>query len=103
MGDAQVIEMYSTILSAMGNPRRLAILGLLADEEVSVRDLANQVGISQSALSQHLAKLRAAGLVSTRREGQMIFYSSCQASLVPILSDLSDWLGSTPQPDLASF
>jgi DNA-binding transcriptional ArsR family regulator len=103
MGDAQVIEMYSRVLSAMGNPRRLAILGLLADEEVSVRELANQVGISQSALSQHLAKLRAAGLVSTRREGQMIFYSSCRASLVPLLSNLSVWLGSTSEPGPASL
>jgi DNA-binding transcriptional ArsR family regulator len=102
MDDAQVIEMYSTVLSAMGNPRRLAILALLADDEVNVSRLADHVGISQSALSQHLAKLRAAGLVSTRREGQMVFYSSCHASLVPMLSDLSDWLCSTPQPDLAS-
>jgi DNA-binding transcriptional ArsR family regulator len=102
MGDAQMIQKYSRVLAAMGNPRRLAILSRLARDEVSVGELANQIGISQSALSQHLAKLRAVGLVSTRRDGQTIFYRSCQAPLLPMLSDLSNRLGASPLVDLAS-
>lgn len=61
-------------LKAMANPKRLAILCRLGEGEVCVNDLSEEVGLSQSALSQHLAKLREQGLVSTRREQQTIFY-----------------------------
>jgi DNA-binding transcriptional ArsR family regulator len=52
----------------------LVLCELMATVEMSVNDLAHAVGLSQSALSQHLAKLRAEGLVSTRREAQSIYY-----------------------------
>lgn len=61
-------------LKAMANPKRLAILCRLGEGEVSVNELSLEVELSQSALSQHLAKLREQGLVSTRREQQTIFY-----------------------------
>lgn len=61
-------------LKAMANPKRLAILCRLGEGEVSVNELSIEVDLSQSALSQHLAKLREQGLVSTRREQQTIFY-----------------------------
>lgn len=102
MGNAKMIQTYAAVLAAMGNPRRLAVLALIAGEEVSVRDLADKVGLSQSALSQHLARLRAVGLVSTRREGQTIFYRSSGTPLAPMLSDLSRLLGTAARNDLAS-
>lgn len=68
-------------LTALANPRRLLILDLLTKNELSVGDLAEQVDLSQSALSQHLAKLRAAHLVSTRKEGQSVYYS-CRDGVV---------------------
>ncbi|MNL05580.1 HTH-type transcriptional regulator KmtR [compost metagenome] len=68
-------------LTALANPKRLLVLDLLTKNELSVGDLAEQVGLSQSALSQHLAKLRAAHLVSTRKNGQTIYYS-CRDSVV---------------------
>jgi DNA-binding transcriptional ArsR family regulator len=62
-------------LSLLANDKRLLILcELLATPEIQVGDLAEAVGLSQSALSQHLSKLRAEGLVDTRREAQAIFY-----------------------------
>jgi DNA-binding transcriptional ArsR family regulator len=65
----------SRLLKAMANERRLLILCYLAEAEHSVGELVERVGLSQSALSQHLAKLRADGLVETRRDAQNIFYS----------------------------
>lgn len=68
-------EEAAALLGGMANARRLHILCLLMESEYSVGALADQVKLSQSALSQHLAKLRALGIVSTRRQGQTIYYS----------------------------
>lgn len=63
-------------LQLLGNDKRLLILcELMAAGEMPVNMLADAVGLSQSALSQHLAKLRADDLVRTRRESQTIYYS----------------------------
>lgn len=69
------------LLRAMGNAKRLRILCLLVDGEVSVGDLAIAVGLVQSALSQHLLILKEENLVTTRREQQRIFYR-CDSSAV---------------------
>ena len=63
------------LLGAMANPSRLLILCQLAESEKSVGELQPLIGLSQSALSQHLALLREKRLVRTRRDGQQIFYS----------------------------
>jgi DNA-binding transcriptional ArsR family regulator len=62
-------------LRALSNDSRLMILCLLSKGEHSVGDLERQVGLSQSALSQHLARLRRDGLVQTRRQSQTIYYA----------------------------
>ena len=62
-------------LKAMANRYRLVILCQLHQGEKSVTTLQGGVGLSQSALSQHLARLREDGLVKTRRESQTIYYS----------------------------
>lgn len=69
------IENGFVILRAMGNFRRLEILFALWKQEKSVGDLEQIVGLSQSALSQHLAVLRRTGVVKTRRQAQTIYYS----------------------------
>jgi ArsR family transcriptional regulator, virulence genes transcriptional regulator len=76
------------LLSAMANPKRLMILCSLVEGEVPVGVLATQVGLSQSALSQHLSKLRAQRLVKTRRDAQTIYYSSTSDSVKKILATL---------------
>ena len=65
----------STLLKAMSNEHRLMILCQLSTGEHSVGELERLVGLSQSALSQHLARLRRDNLVQTRRSAQTIYYS----------------------------
>jgi len=61
-------------LKTLANSNRLVILSNLMAQEMCVGDLEKNLNISQSALSQHLSRMRAEGLVSTRRESQQIFY-----------------------------
>jgi ArsR family transcriptional regulator, virulence genes transcriptional regulator len=81
-------EQASALLRAMGNPQRLRILLLLAERERSVIELEALVGLSQSAVSQHLARLRQARLVRFRRDGQMTFYALDGAEVQSILMTL---------------
>jgi len=77
------------LLGVLANPRRLMILCELADGERSVGELVPVVGLQQAALSQHLARLRAAELVSTRRVSQMIFYRLSSPAAVAIINTLA--------------
>jgi DNA-binding transcriptional ArsR family regulator len=65
----------ATVLRALGNERRRAVVRHLARGERSVGELERLVGIGQSALSQHLARLRHAGLVRARRDGRVVYYA----------------------------
>lgn len=79
------------LLKAMAHPCRLRVLCALAEREYCVGDLQTRAGLSQSALSQHLARLRAQGLVTTRRESQTVYYRihSAEASaIVAVLARL---------------
>lgn len=64
----------AALLKALANPQRLLLLCMLSEGERSVGELHAEVDLSQSALSQHLAVLRELGIVTTRREGQVIHY-----------------------------
>lgn len=76
------------LLAAMSNPKRLLILCHLLDEELSVNELSERVGLAQSPLSQHLSKLRALKLVATRRDGQMILYRLASDGVARVLTTL---------------
>ena len=65
----------TTLLKSIANRHRLKIIRLLAEKEYSVGELEKIVGLSQSALSQHLARLRRDKMVTTRRSAQTIYYS----------------------------
>jgi DNA-binding transcriptional ArsR family regulator len=78
----------AALLAALANPKRLLILCNLVRGEMPVGALANQVGLSQSALSQHLSKLRAQKLVRTRRDAQTIYYSSNCEEVLTMLAAL---------------
>jgi DNA-binding transcriptional ArsR family regulator len=78
------------LLTAMANRSRLMILCQLAGGEKSVSDLQPLIGLSQSALSQHLAVLRRKHLVRTRRSGQSIYYSLTSGEAASILHTLHD-------------
>lgn len=76
------------VLKAMANEHRLLILCQLMGRECSVGELVRIVGLSQSALSQHLAKLRRDGLVRTRRSAQTIYYSLASREIEAIIGTL---------------
>ncbi len=77
------------LLSALGNQRRLMVMCKLAEHgEMRVSDLALEVGLSQSALSQHLAKLRAAGLATFRRESQALWYRIADPRVETLMATL---------------
>lgn len=78
------------LLRALSNERRLMILCQLGDRELSVGQIQALVGLSQSALSQHLAVLREQGVVATRREGQTIFYRLSDAAAARVVATLAD-------------
>lgn len=69
------VEQAVALLKALSNEKRLIIVCALYKGEKSVGELETLVGLSQSALSQHLARLRRDNLVKTRREAQTIYYS----------------------------
>jgi len=78
----------SRMLKALAHDGRLLVLCQLVGGELQAGQLASH--LSQSALSQHLARLRADGLVATRREGQAIFYAIADPAVKRIIATLAD-------------
>ena len=85
--EAKAEEVAAT-LAAMANPKRLLVMCTLMGGEKSVGDLAEIVQLSPAALSQHLGKMRALRLVSTRRDGQTIYYNLASAEVRAVLETL---------------
>lgn len=77
-----------SLLKSMANEARLLILCNLAKGEKSVSELQELIGLSQSALSQHLAVLRREQLVETRRSAQMVYYRIANQDATAILETL---------------
>ena len=67
-------QRYAAVGRALADPKRLCVLESLAAGELSVSDLSVRVGCQVPNMSQHLAVLRSAGLVQTRRDGSTVFY-----------------------------
>lgn len=80
----------AALLKTLGNDRRLMIVCELASGEKSVGSLEERIGLTQSALSQHLARLRKDGIVRTRRDSQRIYYALADENVARMLSTLSD-------------
>jgi DNA-binding transcriptional ArsR family regulator len=80
----------AAFLKAVANANRLMILCELKGGERSVSMLESVVPLSQSALSQHLAKLRAEGLVTTRREAQTIYYALADKRIARLIDTLDE-------------
>lgn len=78
----------ATLFKALSDPSRLAIFERLTRGEAPVRALTAQFEISQPAVSQHLAVLKAAGLVTVRRDGRLMHYQVEPKGLKPLV----DWL-----------
>ncbi|HAI46664.1 MAG TPA: transcriptional regulator [Stenotrophomonas sp.] len=78
----------AALLKALAHPARLRVLCRLVEGEASVGELQALSGLGASALSQHLAVLRAMALVSTRRQGQSIFYALAESPARGVLAAL---------------
>ena len=78
------------LLKMLASEQRLILMCRLADGECSVGELAAHDGQAQTAASQHLAKLRAAGLVTTRREAQTIYYRLSDPDAARVIDLLCD-------------
>lgn len=83
----------AAFLSTFANPKRLSILQLLLDNEVSVGALAEQVGLSQSATSQHLSRLRDSELIKFRRDAQTVYYAGNSDAVRRIFETLDEIFG----------
>ena len=83
-------EKASSLLKALANEKRLLIVCNLSAGEKNVGELEEVVGLSQSALSQHLARMRDEKIVDTRRDAQQIFYRVADPRVSEILATLKN-------------
>jgi len=82
---SEITELHAGICSALADPRRILILYALAERNLNVTDLAQEVSISQPAASRHLKTLRAQGLVTAARQGASVEYSLADVRLIDAL------------------
>jgi ArsR family transcriptional regulator len=68
------IQQAANAIKSIAHPLRLKILCVLGDQEISVQEIVDQVGTSQSNISQHLAILRDKGVLSTRKDANRVYY-----------------------------
>ena len=71
------IEATAVVLRVLGHPHRLRLLMLLMRRKMCVGRLAEELGIAQNAVSQHLGRMEARGIVRRRREGRYVYYEVC--------------------------
>ncbi|WP_415187790.1 ArsR/SmtB family transcription factor [Rhodomicrobium sp.] len=81
-------EAAAEMLKQLANSHRLLILCQLIGGEKSVGELCETIDLSQSAVSQHLAKLRESGIVGAEKRGQMVYYRLCSMEVHALLSTL---------------
>ncbi len=74
--------LHSKLLKALSNPKRLEIIQLIREQELTVREIQEMLDLPQGNLSQHLQVLRAAGVVKTRRVGKQIYYSIAHKNFI---------------------
>ena len=84
------IDRASRSLKAMSHPLRLKILCTLGDREVSVQDIVDDVGTSQSNISQHLAILREKGVLKTRKAANRVFYRVSDERVLQLIGSMRD-------------
>jgi ArsR family transcriptional regulator len=85
MSNDEDIDLASRSLKAMSHPLRLKILCTLADQELSVQEIVDAVGTSQSNISQHLAILRDKGIINSRKNANRVFYRVGDARILKLI------------------
>lgn len=81
----QYIQPLADVFKVLGDPTRLRILRVLMNQEVCVRDIADELGMGQSTVSHQLRILRDARLVQFRRDGKTVYYSLADAHVFTLL------------------
>lgn len=89
---AQLQDLHARVCKAIADPKRLMIINELRDRELSVGDLCEALGVSQSNASQHLAILRERGIVTSHRVGTSVYYSLRSQKVVMAVDLLRDFL-----------
>ncbi|WP_028453401.1 ArsR/SmtB family transcription factor [Chitinilyticum aquatile] len=84
------IEQASRAMKAMSHPLRLKIVCVLGDREVSVQDIVEQVGTTQSNISQHLALMREKGVLRTRKDANRVYYRVGDLRTLEVIAMLRD-------------
>ncbi len=84
------IQQAAQAIKAIAHPLRLKILCVLGDQEISVQDIVEQVGTSQSNISQHLAILRDKGVLATRKDANRVFYRICDLRTLKLIGMMRD-------------
>jgi len=79
------IDQAAHAIKSIAHPLRLKILCVLGDDEISVQDIVDSVGTTQSNISQHLAILREKGVLMTRREANRVFYRVSDARVLALI------------------
>ena len=88
-------ELTANALKAMAHPLRWRILCVLGDDEMSVNQLVEKIGTSQSNISQHLELLKRKHILVSRREANRVFYSIKNAQLLLLIGNMSEVLCKT--------
>ncbi|GAB3244960.1 metalloregulator ArsR/SmtB family transcription factor [Chitinimonas sp.] len=88
--DDEQIEQASRAMKAMSHPLRLKILCVLGGDEVSVQDIVDAVGTSQSNISQHLAIMREKGVLRTRKDANRVYYRVGDPRTLEVVSMMRD-------------
>jgi len=93
--DAERLAVAAEVLGLLADPTRLQLLRLLAAGEQDVTTLADQVAASRSSVSQHLGRLRLAGLVQVRRDGRHMVYRTVSDHLSALVDEAMEYAGHT--------
>ena len=89
---SQIFELHAELLKALAHPRRLEIVQLLRDQELTVTDIYEMLDLPQANISQHLTILRDGGVVNTKRDGKQIIYSLAHPKIAEASDALRDVL-----------
>jgi len=93
-------EMRTQVLKALAHPARLKLVDVLSEcDEVCVCDLTDVIGMDISTVSRHLSQLKAAGIVTSEKRGQMVFYrlrAKCLSSLFGCIESVVECYGEQP-------
>lgn len=96
IGKQDQIELAARSLRAIGHPLRLKILCVLGDREISVQDIVDTVGTSQSNISQHLAILRDKDVLKTRKDANRVYYRVGDVRVLQLIGMMREVFCGTP-------